>query len=79
MADVISNPAFQRLSSPLGNSGSPFDKALCNRDKIVFDYYSRKVATAFPVALEYATEVLADCEAVFPGMGGFASGGGPLS
>jgi len=77
MADILASPAFQRLSSPL--SDSPFDKGLCNRDKIVFDYYSRKIAPNNAKGASHRTDVLADCAATFPGLGGFASGGGPLS
>jgi len=77
-------PAFQRLSSALGDS--PFDKALCNRDKIVFDFVKKinrlevEVAEGQTVLLSdsFGDEVIATCEATFPGLGGFASGGGPL-
>lgn len=77
MADILANPAFSTLSSPLGDS--PFDKGLCNRDKVVFDFYSRKVAPTNAKGVSHAADVLADCAATFPGLGGFASGGGPLS
>ena len=77
MADILANPAFSTLSSPLGDS--PFDKGLANRDKIVFDYYSRKIAPGNAKGAAWRDEVLTDVADTFPGMGGFASGGGPLS
>ena len=81
---IQAGPAFQSISSPLGDS--PFDKALCNRDKIVFDFIKKinrlqvEVAEGQSVLLsdEFGDEVIAECETTFPGLGGFASGGGPL-
>lgn len=77
-------PAFQRLSSDLGDS--PFDKGLCNRDKIVFGFIKKinrlnvEVAEGQEVLLSdsFGDEVITQCETTFPGLGGFASGGGPL-
>lgn len=79
-------PAFQRLSSAFGSSGSPFDKGLANRDKIVFGFVkkinrlNRDVAEGQSVLLsdEFGDEVIALGASTFPGLGGFASGGGPL-
>lgn len=83
---MTSGPAFQSISSPLGDS--PFDKALCNRDKIVFGYIQKinrlvrsdiNSVTDPVLSDSFGNEVIAACAAEFPGLGGFASGGGPLS
>jgi hypothetical protein len=85
---ITDDIVFQKISSPLGQStGSPFDKALANRDKILVGYIkkisrvSRAVAPGQNVILSdaWGNEVLSNIASIFPGMGGFASGGGPLA
>lgn len=83
---VINDISFERISSPLGNAGSPFDKALCSRDVIVSGWVKKinrlvraDIAPGLVLSDNFADEIKADCDAVFPGLGGFASGGGPLS
>ena len=88
---ITDDIVFQKISSPLGNVGSPFDKALANRDMIVTDFIkkiSRKAREVAPgqsviLADSWGNEVQGyiknNINALFPGMGGFASGGGPLS
>jgi hypothetical protein len=79
-----SGPAFQSISTPLGDS--PFDKGLCSRDKIVSGFIKKinrlnvEVAEGQEVLLSdaWGDEVISLCETTFPGLGGFASGGGPL-
>lgn len=85
MPTITEDISFRVISSPLGNS--PFDKALCNRDKILMGYIkkiNRLVVDVAPhqsvlLSDSFGNEVLANCAAIFPGMGGFASGGGPLA
>lgn len=84
---AVSSPAFERLSSDLGSSGSPFDKAICNRDKIVFGFIKKinrlnvELVPGQSVVLSdsWGDEVISTCETIFPAMGGFGPGGGPLS
>lgn len=81
----MATPANQPLSSDLGDS--PFDKAVCNRNKILAGYIKKinrlsvELVPGQSVVLSdsWGDEMIAECETVFPGMGGFASGGGPLS
>ncbi len=86
MPDITTDISFERISSPLGSAGSPFDKALCNRDVIVAGFVKKinrlvrnDIAPGVVLADEFADEIVANCQATFPGLGGFASGGGPLS
>lgn len=65
--------AFQRISSPLGNS--PFDKALCNRDKIVSGHVH--IINKSAIAASFGAEIQAEGATVFPGLGSFGPGGGP--
>jgi len=74
---ITEDISFQHISSPLGNPGSPFDKALCNRDYIV-SAYIKKINPSYP-KISLADEVMAQCKAVFPGFGDFGPGGGPLA
>jgi hypothetical protein len=81
----MASPATQPLSSDLGDS--PFDKAVCNRDKILAGFVKKinrlsvEVATDQNVILSdaWGDEIISVCAAAFPGMGGFGPGGGPLS
>jgi len=81
----MASPANQPLSSDLGDS--PFDKAVCNRDKILAGFVKKinrlsvEVATDQNVILSdaWGDEMISVCDAAFPGMGGFGPGGGPLS
>lgn len=84
---ITDDIVFQKISSPLGNPGSPFDKALANRDKILVGYIKRinrlprTLAPGQTVILSdaFGNEVLSNISAVFPGMGDFGPGGGPLA
>lgn len=73
---ITEDISFQHISSPLGMPGSPFDKALCNRDKIMAGYI-KKINPSYP-KISLADEIIAQCAAVYPGMGDFGPGGGPL-
>lgn len=85
MPDITSGVSFQKISSGLGRS--PFDKAVGNRDKVVAGFtkkinrLSRAVAPDQNVLLSdvWGDEILENVDTVFPGMGGFGPGGGPLS
>lgn len=70
------NPAFTRLSSPLGNS--PFDKALCARDAAVFSANAKTTKGSKTDSERFRDTVVADCREVFPGLGDFGPGGGIL-
>jgi len=74
MTFPTTGPQFQKISSPFGDS--PFDKGLSLRDRVVFGFIKKINPTA--LAISFADEVEALNQAVFPGSGGFASGGGPL-
>lgn len=77
MADPTqTNPAFTKLSSPLGNS--PFDKALCARDAAVFSANAKTTKNSKTNSELFRASVIADCEKVFPGLGDFGPGGGIL-
>ena len=84
---AVSSPSFERLSSDFGSSGSPFDKAIGNRDKIVAGFIKKinrlnvELVPGQTVLLSdvWGDEIISTVETTFPGMGGFASGGGPLS
>ena len=73
MPSYTEDIAFQRISSPLGNS--PFDKGLANRDKIVSGYVN--IINKAPITLPLVTEIQDEGKAVFPGLGSFGPGGGP--
>lgn len=85
MPIITTEPMFERISSPLGNTGSPFDKALAMRNKIVAGYIKKINRTPYPslsggiLSDLWGDETLANVAAVFPGMGDFGPGGGPLS
>lgn len=72
---ITQDIVFQQISSPEGTS--PFDKGLANRDKIVTEYVQKINPSG--VNNSWITEVQDDIAAIFPGLGGFASGGGPLA
>lgn len=72
---ITKDIVFQSISSPEGNS--PFDKALANRDKQIVGYVQKINPNA--LATSWGDEVLDDIAALFPGMGGFGPGGGPLA
>lgn len=72
---ITQDIVFQQISSPEGNS--PFDKALAMRDKILVGYVQKINPTA--LATSWGDEVLEDIAELFPGMGDFGPGGGPLA
>jgi hypothetical protein len=84
---AVSSPAFERLSSDFGSSGSPFDKAMGNRDKIVAGFIKKinrlnvQLVPGQTVLLSdsWGDEIISTVQSTFPGMGGFGPGGGPLS
>jgi hypothetical protein len=85
---ITDDIVFQKISSPLGQSnGSPFDKALANRDKILTGYIkkiNRRQVTLAPsqtvlLSDSWGNEVQSNIAAIFPGLGDFGPGGGPLS
>lgn len=85
---IVDDIVFQKISSPLGqSSGSPFDKALASRDKILTGYIKKinrrsvLLVTGQSVILSdsWGNEVQSNISSIFPGLGGFASGGGPLA
>jgi hypothetical protein len=81
----MASPATQPLSSDLGDS--PFDKAKCNRDKILAGFVKKINRLDFTLSQgqtvvlsdAWGDEIISVCETAFPGMGGFGPGGGPLS
>lgn len=86
---ITTEPMFERISSPMGNVGSPFDKALAMRNKIVAGYIKKINRTPYsnlPSGIGggvlsdlWGDESIANVVAVFPNMGNFGPGGGPLS
>jgi hypothetical protein len=82
---ITDDIVFQHISSPLGNPGSPFDKALAMRDKIVVGYIQKINRSPYPslggaiLSDIWGNEVLAGIALIFPGMGEFGPGGGPLA
>jgi len=83
--NITAEPMFERISSPMGNPGSPFDKALAMRNKIVAGYIKKINRTPYAslggaiLSDLWGDETIANCNAVFPGMGDFGPGGGPLT
>jgi len=73
---VTMAPTFERISSFYGSSGSPFDKGMMLRDRAVLDWVSK--INKFSPMRTLIPEVEALNASVFPGMGGFGAGGGPL-
>ena len=81
----MAGPANQALSSDLGDS--PFDKAKCNRDKIMAGFVKKINRLSFTLVQgqtvvlsdAWGDEIITECETAFPAMGGFGPGGGPLS
>lgn len=85
---ITEDIVFSHISSPLGqSSGSPFDKALAMRDKILTGYVKKinrrsvLLVTGQSVILSdsWGNEVQSNIAAIFPGMGDFGPGGGPLA
>ena len=72
---VTTAPTFERISSSLGNPGSPFDKNLSLRDREVVEWVGK--INKFSPMVTLIPEVEALYEAVYPGQGGFGPGGGP--
>jgi hypothetical protein len=72
---ITQDIVFQSISSPEGNS--PFDKALANRDKQLVSYVQKINPNA--LATSWGDEVLSDIAEIFPGLGDFGPGGGPLA
>jgi hypothetical protein len=82
---ITEDIVFQHISSPLGMPGSPFDKALAMRDQIVVGFIQKinrlpyRSLNGGILSDLWGNEVKANNAAIFPGMGNFGPGGGPLA
>lgn len=82
---ITDDISFQKISSPLGMPGSPFDKALAMRDVIIAGFVKKINRLPYRTLNNgilsdlWGDEIIAQRRAIFPGMGDFGPGGGPLA